>query len=148
MRLIFISITALLLALFQNCGNVKFDAASDRLASQGEFVSHTFARTKMNTPVEFAANGDRTFSNLSATAQSATPENGRGKDYFFGNGSFSWRSGNPYGDHDSRLHEILMAPDKSFVVPKDAVLPTVAQTATGVSTLAEYVGKELRGFSG
>lgn len=60
----------------------------------------------------------------------------------------SWRSGNPYGDHDSRLHEILMAPDKSFVVPKDAVLPTVAQTATGVSTLAEYVGKELRGFSG
>jgi len=69
---------------------------------------------------------------------------GYGNDYYFGVKPQTswWQSGGIYGDHGQSFNTMVIPADKTIVVP-NANLPAVVATATGKSTLAEYVSDRL-----
>lgn len=70
---------------------------------------------------------------------------GQGNDYFFG-GNFPaqswWNSGSIYGDHANNFKTLTMSAGKNIIVPK-ANLSSYVSSASGASTLAQYIQSQL-----
>lgn len=70
---------------------------------------------------------------------------GYGSNYYFNNntGSGWWKSGGIYGDHANNFNSMDLNSSLKVIVPK-AALPTQVASDTGLTTLADYVGNQLK----